>query len=180
MAHKMSLFPTNAHRFDPYKNFKFQVEMEIDGSYETVLGVSKVSALKKTIELIEHRHGGDPSTSHKTPGRVKYDAITLEQGVTESRIFEAWANKVWTHGNKALEGEESSLLDFRRELKLSVYNEGGQLVMTYIIHGAWVSEYQPLSELDANANALLIEQVKIECESWERDVEVAILPEVSV
>ena len=59
----MAEFTVNAHRVDPYKNFKFRVKW--DG--KVVAGVSKVSALKRTTEVVEHREGGDPSASHKSP-----------------------------------------------------------------------------------------------------------------
>jgi phage tail-like protein len=93
----MAQFSVNPHRFDPYKNFKFRVKW--DGRY--VAGVSKVGALKRTTEIVEHREGGDPSTSHKSPGRTKYEAITLERGVTHDTEFEQWANKVWNFGSGA-------------------------------------------------------------------------------
>ena len=91
---RMAQFTVNAHRFDPYKNFKFRVKW--DGRY--VAGVSKVGALKRTTEVVEHREGGDPSTGRKSPGRTKFEAITLERGVTHDNEFEHWANKVWNFG----------------------------------------------------------------------------------
>jgi len=90
----MAQFSVNPQRFDPYKNFKFRVKW--DGRY--VAGVSKVSALKRTTEVVKHREGGDPSSSRKSPGRTEYDPITLERGVTHDPEFEAWANKVWNFG----------------------------------------------------------------------------------
>ena len=92
----MAQFPINTHRFDPYKNMRFRVKW--DGRY--VAGVSKISALKRSTEVIEHREGGDPSTSRKSPGRTKYEPITLERGVTHDPEFEQWANKVWNFGGK--------------------------------------------------------------------------------
>ena len=74
----MAQFTVNPQRFDPYKNFKFRVKW--DGKY--VAGISRVSALKRTTEVIEHREGGDPSANRKSPGITKYEAITLERGVT--------------------------------------------------------------------------------------------------
>ena len=67
----MAQFTVNSTRFDPYKNFKFRVKW--DGA-ATWPGVSKVSALKRTTEVVKHREGGDPSTSRKSPGRTEYDA----------------------------------------------------------------------------------------------------------
>jgi len=160
-------FTVNASRFDPYANFKFRVKW--DGRY--VAGVSKVSALKRTTEVIEHREGGDPSTSHKAPGRSKYDAITLERGVTHDVEFERWANKVWNYGSGL--GAEVSLKDFRKDIIIELYNEAGQLVISYKVYRAWVSEYQALPDLDANANAVAIQHIKLENEGIERDYEVA-------
>ena len=162
----MAQFSINAQRFDPYKNFKFRVKW--DGRY--VAGVSKVGALKRSTEVVEHREGGDPSTSRKSPGRTKYEAITLERGVTHDPEFEAWANKVWHVGTGL--GAEVSLKDFRKDIILEVYNEAGQLVLAYKLFRCWVSEYQSLPDLDANANAVAIQTLKLENEGWERDYDV--------
>jgi len=162
----MPQFTVNTHRFDPYKNFKFRIKW--DGRY--VAGVSKVSALKRSTEVVEHREGGDPSTSRKSPGRTKYEAITLERGVTHDLEFEKWANKVWHIGNGL--GAEVSLRDFRKDVILEAYNETGQLVLAYKIYRCWVSEFQSLPDLDANANAVAIQTLKLENEGWERDIDV--------
>jgi phage tail-like protein len=162
----MAQFSVNAQRFDPYKNFKFRVRW--DGRY--VAGISKVSALKRTTDVVEHREGGDPSTVRRSPGQTKYEAITLERGVTHDKDFEQWANKVWNFG--AGLGAETSLRDFRKDVALEVYNEAGQLVLAYKIYRCWVSEFQSLPELDASANAVAIQTLKLENEGWERDVEV--------
>jgi len=162
----MAQFSVNTHRFDPYKNFKFRIRW--DGRY--VAGVSKVGSLKRSTEVVEHREGGDPSTSRKSPGRTKYEAITLERGVTHDLEFEAWANKVW-HVGAGL-GAEVSLKDFRKDVILEVYNEAGQVVIAYKIFRCWVSEFQALPDLDANANAIAIQTLKLENEGWERDVDV--------
>jgi phage tail-like protein len=161
----MAQFSVNAARFDPYKNFKFRIKW--DGRY--VAGVSKVSALKRTTEVVKHREGGDPSTSRKSPGRTEYEAITLERGVTHDPEFEIWANKVWNYGAV---GEEVSLADFRKPVILEVYNEAGQKAIAYKIFRCWVSEFQALPDLDANANAVAIQMLKLENEGWERDYDV--------
>ncbi|MGY1690611.1 phage tail protein [Geodermatophilus sp. SYSU D01105] len=162
----MAQFNVNVHRFDPYKNFKFRVRWE----GRNVAGISKVSALKRTTEVVEHREGGDPSTSRRGPGRTKYEAITLERGVTHDVEFEQWANKVWHYGNGL--GQEMSLKDFRRDILIDLYNEAGQVVKTFKVYRCWVSEFQTLPDLDANANAVAIETIKLENEGWERDLDV--------
>ena len=163
----MAQFTVNAERFDPYKNFKFRVKW--DGRY--VAGVSKVSALSRTTEVVQHREGGDPSTVRKSPGQTSFEAITLERGVTHDPEFEKWANKVWNLGSGL--GSEVSLRDFRKEIIIEVYNEAGQLAISYNIQRCWPSEFQALPELDASANAVAIQTLKLENEGWERDVNVS-------
>jgi phage tail-like protein len=162
----MAQFSVNAERFDPYKNFKFRVKW--DGRY--VAGVSKVGALKRTTDVVDHREGGDPSMVRKSPAQTKWEAITLERGVTHDPEFEKWANKVWNF-NSGL-GNEVSLADFRKNITIEFYNEAGQLAMAYNIYRCWVSEFQALPELDASGNAVAIQTLKLENEGWERDYSV--------
>ncbi len=162
----MAEFSVNTERQDPYKNFKFRVKW--DG--RTVAGISEVSGLKRTTEVVKHREGGDPSTSRKSPGRTEYEAVTLERGVTHDAEFQRWANKVIKLG--AGLGAQSSLKDFRKPIIIEVLNEAGQVALAYKIFNCWVSEYQAMADLDANANAILLEHIKLENEGWERDNEV--------
>ncbi|MEA3276252.1 MAG: phage tail protein [Pseudomonadota bacterium] len=162
----MAQFSVNTERFDPYKNFKFRIKW--DGRY--VAGVSKISALSRTTEVVEHREGGDPSTVRKSPGQTKFEAVTLERGVTHDTEFEKWANKVWNLGSGL--GSEVSLRDFRKDIIIEVYNEAGQLAISYNVLRCWPSEYQALPELDAGANAVAIQTLKLENEGWERDASV--------
>jgi phage tail-like protein len=162
----MPPFSVNATRFDPYKNFKFRVKW--DGRY--VAGISKVSALTRTTEVVEHREGGDPSSVRKSPGQTKYEAVTLERGVTHDKEFEQWANKVWNWGSGL--GSEVALKNFRKDLIIELYNEAGQLAIAYKVYRCWVSEFHALPELDASAHAIAIQSLKLENEGWERDYEV--------
>jgi phage tail-like protein len=162
----MAQFSVNPQRFDPYKNFKFRVRW--DGRF--VAGISKVGALKRSTEVVEHRVGGDSSTGRKSPGRTKFETITLERGVTHDEEFERWANLVWNV--EAGLGAEVSLADFRKDIIVETYNEAGQLAIAYKVFRCWVSEFQSLPELDSNANAIAIQSIKLENEGWIRDVEV--------
>jgi len=157
----MAIFPANPKRVDPYKNFKFRLKW--DGRY--VAGISKVGSLKRTTEVVEHREGGDPSTSHKSLG-----AITLERGLTQDLAFHDWAGLMWNFG--AGLGSQVSLATFRKDIYLEMYNEAGQSVIAYKIYRCRVSEYQALPDLDANAIAIGIEHIKLENEGWERDTSV--------
>jgi phage tail-like protein len=167
----MAEFPTNPQRFDPYKSFKFRVKW--DNKY--VAGVSRISGLKRTTDVVEHREGGDPSTSRKSPGRTEFDAITLERGLTDDPSFEDWANLVWKLG--AGLGSEVALNEFRKDIVIEFYNEAGQLVRAYKVLRCWPSEYTALPDLDANGNAIAIEHLKLENEGWERDTSVVPPPQ---
>jgi len=161
----MAQFPVNTHRFDPYKNMKFLVKW--DG--RTVAGVSKVSALKRSTEIVTHREGGDPSSSRLSPSLWKYEPITLERGVTHDLEFEDWANKVYSvEGGIVL-----TLKDFRKDIMIQLLNEQGVVAKAYKIFRCWVSEYQALPELDANGHAVAFEHVVIQNEGWVRDLDVA-------
>lgn len=160
----MPLFDNNPARVDPYKNFKFRVYTD---KPTPVAGISKVSALKRTTEVVEHREGGDPSTVRRSPGQTKFEAVTLERGVTHDKEFEQWANKVWNLGGGP--GAEVSLQDFRKDITIAVCDESGQEVIKYNLYRCWVSEFQALPELDASGNAVAIQTLKLETEGWERD-----------
>ena len=156
----MERFNVNPSRFDPYKNYKYKIKW--DGRY--VAGVSKVSAFKRTTEVITHREGGDPSSEQKSPGQTKYEAITLERGVTHDTEFERWANKVWNVGS----GSEVSLKDLRKDIMIDVFDEKGERVLSYNVFRCWVSEYVAQPDLDAGGNAVAIQTMKLENEGWER------------
>ncbi len=163
-----ALFTVATTRFDPYKNFRFRVV--VDGKY--VAGVSKVSVLKRTTEVVKFRAGADPTSTRLSPGQTSFDPITLEQGITYDPTFEQWANKVWSY-NLAMANASTndvSLADFRKNISIELHNETGQIVFRYLIYRAWVSEYQALPELDGMGSAIAISTIKLENEGWVRDV----------
>ncbi len=157
-------FVVNAYRYDPYKNFKFRVRW--DG--KVVAGLSKVSLLKQSTEPVTHREGGDPSSARLTPSVWKFEPITLERGVTHDLEFEKWAKLIWN-----VEGDAAiSLKNFRKDIIIELLNEQGIVAKAYKIYRCWVSEYQALPELDANAHVVAIEKLVLQNEGWERDDEV--------
>ena len=161
----MAQFSVNAQRFDPYKNFKFRVKW--DGRY--VAGVSKVSALKRSTEVVSHREGGDHLQARLSPSTWKFEPITLERGVTHDPEFEDWANKVYTvEGGSVL-----TLKGFRKDILIELLNEQGKVAKAYKVFRCWVSEYQSLPELDANGHAIAFEHLVLQNEGWSRDVDVA-------
>ncbi len=157
-------FVVNTHRFDPYANFKFRIKW--DGRY--VAGVSKLSALKRSTDVITHREGGDPSTSRHTPSLWKFEPITIERGITHDPEFEAWANRIYsTAGDAAI-----SLKAFRKDLIVEMLNRQNTVAKAYRVFRCWVSEYTALPELDANGHAIAIEKIVLQNEGWERDLSV--------
>jgi phage tail-like protein len=139
-------FIVNARRYDPYKNYKFRVFMA--GKNEPIMGVSKVGSLKRTVEVVKHRHGNMASYEHKSPGKASYDGITMERGVTHDL-----------------------LAGYKKDLTLEVMNEQEQVAKRYFLRDCWVSEFTTLPDLDAGGNAVAIESIKIEMEYWERDLD---------
>jgi phage tail-like protein len=165
----MAKFTVNSTRFDPYLGYRFKIKW--DNQY--VAALSKCSALKRTTEVTPWYEGGDSSGPHQIPGKTKYDAITLEAGVTHDTVFEEWANKV-----NNFQGDASmSLATFRKDIAIEVYNPQGQKVLAYNVFRCWVSEYQALPQLDASANAVMITTIKLENEGWVRDTAVTELAE---
>ncbi len=156
------LFPANTHRHDPYRTFKFQVLL--DG--KSVAGLKKMSALKRTTEAVDWRTGGDPTHVRKLPGGTKYEAITLEQGLTHDPVFEQWANLV-----NNIDGDSAmSLAKFRKDIVINVLNLQGNVAISYHVRRAWVTEYQALPDFDAaTTNTVGIQTIKLEHEGWERD-----------
>jgi len=157
-------FPLNTSRIDPYANFKFLVKWD----QQVVAGASKVSALKRTTEVVSHREGGDLSTPRHSPGRSSFGPITLERGITFAPEFEEWANLVYsTEGDGAV-----SLARFRKDIRIELLNLQGTVVRAYNVFRCWVSEYTAQPDLDANANAIAFEIIVLQNEGFERDAAV--------
>lgn len=157
----MQKFPVNSHRQDPYKNFKFKVKF--GQAQEAVAGISKISVLKKTTEAIEWREAGDPSVVRKLPGRTKFEPITLEAGITQDKTFLEWAEQV----NSPQGDGATSLKGYRKEITIEVLNLQGKPVLAFTLNRCWPSEFQALPELDANANAVAIQSLKLEYEGFQ-------------
>ncbi|MEO9821340.1 MAG: phage tail protein [Roseobacter sp.] len=170
----MSQLNLTGQRVVPYAGHKFRIK-EVGGEY--FFAVNKVSALSRSVEVMEYREGGDPSLMRKSPGQAKFEAITMERGVTNNPQFEQWANKIWNYGSGL--GAEVSLADFRKDLFLEIYNEAGQLVLGYKLFRCWVSEFRAFPDLDASSSAFAIQTIKLENEGWERDEEIGLPAEPS-
>lgn len=159
-------FSVNINRFDPYKNYRFLVYL--GDSVDPAAGVSKVTGMKRTSDVIEYKQGGNAIIS-KGIGRTKYEAITLERGITHDDAFERWANAAQVLDSSI---PKSTPKELRKTVRIVLQNEAGQPVQQYIVYQCWVSEYQALPDLDAGGNAIALEHIKLENEGWERDISV--------
>jgi phage tail-like protein len=164
-------FSVNTNRYDPYKSYAFLVYFGT--STTPVAGVSKVTGLKRSSDPIEYKEGGN-AIILKGLGRTKYDPITLERGITHDTDFENWANAAQVLDKGA---PSTSLKNLRQEMRVDFLNEERQVVLRFFVHRCWVSEYQALPDLDAGANAIAIEHIKLENEGWERDLTVVEIAE---
>jgi phage tail-like protein len=162
-AQQVSEFPANPTRFDPYKATKFRVKG--DGIF--IPGISRVGPLQRQTEIVRHREGGDPSTDRLSPNRTSFSSVTLERGKSQDLAFENWSNKVWRLN--AGPGAEVELKDFRKDVRVELLNEAGQVVLAYNLFRCWPFFYQALPQLDANANLVAVEAMTLACEAWERD-----------
>jgi phage tail-like protein len=156
-------FTVNINRYDPYKSYRFLVYFGTSTS--PVAAVSKVSGLKRSSDVIEYKEGGN-AVILKGLGRTKYDPVTLERGVTHDTDFSDWANAAQVLDKAS---PRNSLKNLRKELRIDLLNEEGQPALRYLVHRCWVSEFQALPDLDAGANAVAIEHIKLENEGWEQD-----------
>lgn len=160
-------FTVNVNRIDPYKSYRFLVYF--DTSTTPVALMSKVTSLKRSSDPIEYKEGGN-AIIRKGLGRTKYEPITMERGVSQDKDFANWANaaQVLDKGSPS-----QSLANLRKEVRIELLNEEGQPALRFIVHRAWVSEYQALPDLDAGQNAVAIEHIKVENEGWEQDLSLA-------
>jgi phage tail-like protein len=166
----VSIPELNAGHSDPYKNFRFKVL--IDG--KPVMACQKMSALRRSTHVIEQRSGSEPGVVRKAPGTTSFEPITLEAGVTHDPTFEQWADRVWHHARSATARRPAaSLGDFRKDIRIELYNEAGALFRAYTVFRCWPSEYQALSDLDSAGSTMAIELLKLENEGWERDTTIA-------
>ena len=168
-------FPHATYRYSPYGNYRFRVRW--NNAY--VAGVSRVSGLERSTEVITHRDGAEAGTVNHMPGQTTFAPITLERGVTHDRAFEQWANKVWDYRNTVVNDREGgagnqdvSLKDFRKDITIELYNEAGQKVLAYNVFRCWPSSYHALPELDSTSNGTAIETLVLQNEGWERDAAV--------
>lgn len=159
----MAEFTVNPQRIDPYKNYKFRVKW--DGSF--IPGISCVSGLFWTTQVVDYREGGSPNQFIAAPGLTTFEPITLSRGVTHDTAFEDWAGLVWTYGSNIVK-----LNELRKDIIITLLNEASQPVKAYHLHRCWPSRYQPIGALDSNDTLVAVESITLQYEGFERDLTV--------
>ena len=148
-------------KYDPYRKFKFLVKFD----NVIVMAVHKVSSITKSVEPIEWRTGGDSNFSAKVPGITKWEAITLERGLSADTAFQEWMIKVNKY-TKAGGQSDEAVHDFRKNLTIEMYDLQNELVMTVNVYNAWPSKLT-IADFDAKANELAIEHIELQHEGWD-------------
>ena len=151
--------------FHPLHDVTFRIVM----NGRPVAGVSKVSRLGRSTQVIVHRAGDDTNSYRKSPGPTRFDPVTLERGVSYDYEFERWANKIFDI--EAGFGAEVSLADFRRDLIIEIINADQQKVAAFQLYRCWPSLFVQLPAVDGSGGALF-ERLQLEIESFERDYSV--------
>ncbi|HEY0502493.1 MAG TPA: phage tail protein [Lysobacter sp.] len=154
-------------QFDPYRTFKFRVR--VDGA--VIAGVTKVSALGRSVAPNEVKEAGDAFGPRHMPGMVSFDEVTLEQGWSADRTFERWANQVLK-----LHADPAGARDFKRTVFIEMFDlkgnvgspSGSSPLQRYKLHRAWVSKYVAMPELNADSGGVGICSVSLRHEGWER------------
>jgi phage tail-like protein len=155
-----------ASTFDPYRTFKFGVRF----GDTTVAGMTKVSALSRTVTPNELKEGGDLLAPRQNPGAVHYEEVVLERGLTLDSSFEDWANAVLK-----LQQDPGSVSGFKRTVFIDVYDMAGnplkresKPITTYKLNRAWITKYTALPALDAGTDGVGIQSITLHHEGWER------------
>jgi len=136
---------------DPYKNFRFLVE--IDGIVQA--GFSDVSGFGSNVEVVEYREGGDAANVRKLPGKVSYPDITLKWGVTDSRELYDWHLAAV---NGAIQRKNGSII---------LLDDAAQEKIRWNFFGAWPSKWDG-ADFSAKGNDVAIDTLTVSCERLER------------
>ena len=136
---------------DPYLNFNYLVE--IDGI--TRAAFHEVSGFDSTIDIIEHREGGDNTSPRKLPGMTKHSNIVLKWGLTDDTQLYQWHRDA-VNGNLQRRNGSIVLLDRR-----------GQEVARWNFVRAWPCKWDG-PDLTAEGNDVAIETLELAHEGVER------------
>lgn len=129
---------------DPWLIFNFLVE--IDGI--TRAAFQECSGFDSTIDVIEHREGGENTTLRKLPGMTKYSNITLKRGITDDTELYDW------HRKTVLGDIE------RKNGSIVLLDRKGEEVARWNFVRAWPTKWDG-PDLNAEGNDIAIETLEM-------------------
>lgn len=135
---------------DPYVNYNFVVEL--DGI--TRAAFQEVSGFDSTIDVIEHREGGDNTTPRKLPGMTKHSNIVLKWGLTDDQELYAWHRQA-VRGNVQ-----------RRNGSIVLLDRAGQERLRWNFVNAWPTKWDG-PDFNAEGNDVAIETLELAHEGIE-------------
>lgn len=133
-------------RTDPYRNFRFRVEID---------GIQTASFADATIPgsntaSIDYREGTDPSHVRKLSTMNSYGNLTLKRGVTSSMELYNWHKAVM----------QSGAAGARKNISLILMDEFGNDKARWDIVEAWPIKYEAAG-FSAKGNDVLVETIEI-------------------
>ncbi len=140
-------------RNDPYRNFRFRVE--IDGIQTA--SFSEATIPDSSTDAVDYREGTDPTYQRKLSGLTKYGNITLKKGLTDSMELYEWRKLV----------EQSGAIKARKNISLILIDEEGNDKSRWDIIEAWPTKYDP-SDFSAKSNEVVIESLELVHEGIKR------------
>jgi phage tail-like protein len=155
--------PADTIASEPAPPMMYRIEW--DG--HEVPGITKISGLARHTETVSGRSGGSPSSPWLSPGTSGFEPLVLTRVLGSGPEFEQWANKVWNFGSGL--GAEASLRDFRKDIRIVLFNALGQTVMAYNVYRCWPSDYQVIGPMEASLPSAPTEILVLRHEGWERD-----------
>jgi phage tail-like protein len=166
--------------FDPIEKFRFTVEF-ISGERVSRAGFMTCDVPSESRGVINYREGNYSDTSEKSAGLTTYPAITLTRGVTADQDFYIWAEAhkkhraavrgnegtAYTANDKRPEDEASN--SYRRDIQITLLDRESKPVKRWKVYNAFVTEFKPGDNLDANAEEKLMTSLVVEHEGYKEE-----------
>ena len=126
-------------------------------------GWQKCSELSAELATITHWEGGR-LIAHKSPGRLTFPDLTLEQGSTQDQELYDWFEQT------ASAAAEAGAIDplFRREGDLFVLGRDQIPVLRYPLVGCWPKKFVATDGFDNTVDEKVMRSVTVSIDYWDR------------
>lgn len=150
----------DTERYDPYKSFRFEVEISGHMVFARA-GFQSVSGLQMSTEVIEYREGGDNLTVSKSPGLTTFEPITLSRGMSEDTDMWDWASKIFSLDNN------SHSPKYRANMIIKLKDRDNKVVRAWEVPNCWISRYET-GEFNAMNNEVMLETIEVQHEGFRK------------